>query len=113
MAGGSNRQDWGGGRERPRSREALGGICTRQTVEMPLALSHDACDCGVEKVGRGKREAGQEDVAIVKQDVLEAWPRWCLWKLVQELSVVRWILMASDDKRIMKGRVMPVNLTED
>lgn len=74
------------GEGRPRSREALGGICTRQTAEMPLALSHDACDCGVEKVGRGRREAGQEDVAIIMQDVLEAWPRWCPWKLVQELS---------------------------
>lgn len=28
-------------------------------------------------------------------------------------AVVQWILVAFDDKRIMKGRVMPVNLTED
>lgn len=65
---------------------------------MALAFSHDGCDCSVgEKVGRGRREAGQEDVAIIMQDALEAWPRWCLWKLMQEIlySGSAWHLMAS------------------
>lgn len=65
--------------------EALKGICARQTAGMTLALSHDGCDCSVKRVGRGRREAGQKDVAIIMQHMLEAWPRWCLWKLVQEM----------------------------
>jgi hypothetical protein len=44
-----------------------------KTAGMALAFSHDGCDCSVEeRVGRGRREAGQEDAAIIMQDALEA-----------------------------------------
>lgn len=47
-----------------------------KTAGVPLTVSHDDCDCSVEKFGREMSEAGQENVATIMQDMLEAWPRW-------------------------------------